>query len=209
MKRLFYLFSMLIIFLFLSCASTIKVVRADCDSVLKKNEGYVVLRIINPTANKIMDDFFDVNGNRREGIEPMHLNSDLTIKKAPFSFSELFVANSESNQIVVLKAKKGTYGITKVGKNTEYFNPYAFKVLPGVVNYAGDIKIDMVQGRYVFVWNKIRDYYDLSVEDNFIEIKALKTNSAVLNCCSEYEFVNQAKITEKMKPLFCEVKRIE
>ena len=209
MKRLFYLFSMLIIFLFLSCASTIKVVRADCDSVLKKNEGYVVLRIINPTANKIMDDFFDVNGNRREGIEPLHLNSDLIIKKAPFSFSELFVANSESNQIVVLKAKKGTYGITKVGKNTEYFNPYAFKVLPGVVNYAGDIKIDMVQGIYVFVWNKIRDYYDLSVEDNFIEIKALKTNSAFLSCCSEYEFVNQAKITEKMKPLFCEVKRIE
>ena len=209
MKRLFYLFSMLIIFLFLSCASTIKVVRADCDSVLKKNEGYVVLRIINPTANKIMDDFFDVNGNRREGIEPLHLNSDLIIKKSPFSFSELFVANSESNQIVVLKAKKGTYGITKVGKNTEYFNPYAFKVLPGVVNYAGDIKIDMVQGIYVFVWNKIRDYYDLSVEDNFIEIKALKTNSAVLSCCSEYEFVNQAKITEKMKPLFCEVKRIE
>lgn len=209
MKRLFYLFSMLIIFLFLSCASTIKVVRADCDSVLKKNEGYVVLRIINPTANKIMDDFFDVNGNRREGIEPLHLNSDLIIKKSPFSFSELFVANSESNQIVVLKAKKGTYGITKVGKNTEYFNPYAFKVLPGVVNYAGDIKIDMVQGIYVFVWNKIKDYYDLSVEDNFIEIKALKTNSAVLSCCSEYEFVNQAKITEKMKPLFCEVKRIE
>lgn len=200
---------MLIIFLFLSCASTIKVVRADCDSVLKKNEGYVVLRIINPTANKIMDDFFDVNGNRREGIEPLHLNSDLIIKKSPFSFSELFVANSESNQIVVLKAKKGTYGITKVGKNTEYFNPYAFKVLPGVVNYAGDIKIDMVQGIYVFVWNKIKDYYDLSVEDNFIEIKALKTNSAVLSCCSEYEFVNQAKITEKMKPLFCEVKRIE
>ena len=114
MKRLFYLFSMLIIFLFLSCASTIKVVRADCDSVLKKNEGYVVLRIINPTANKIIDDFFDVNGNRREGIEPMHLNSDLTIKKAPFSFSELFVANSESNQIVVLKAKKGTYVIVNI-----------------------------------------------------------------------------------------------
>ena len=68
MKRLFYLFSMLIIFLFLSCASTIKVVRADCNSVLKKNEGYVVLRIINPTANKIMDDFLMLTAIDGKGL---------------------------------------------------------------------------------------------------------------------------------------------
>lgn len=34
------------------------------------------------------------------------------------------------------------YGIIKVGNNSEYFNPYAFKVKEGVVNYAGDIKLD-------------------------------------------------------------------
>ena len=125
MKRAFYLFFMLI-FLFSSCVSSVKVMRTNSDSRLGQNEGYIVLRIINPTANRIIDEFFDVNGNRREGIEPMHLNSDLIIKKAPFSFSEFYVANSEPKQIVVLKARKGTYGIINVGKNSRYFNPYIF-----------------------------------------------------------------------------------
>ncbi len=80
MKRAFYLFFMLI-FLFSSCVSSVKVMRTNSDSRLGQNEGYIVLRIINPTANRIIDEFFDVKGKRREGIEPLHLNSDLIIKK--------------------------------------------------------------------------------------------------------------------------------
>ena len=85
MKRTFYLFFMLI-FLFSSCVSSVKVMRTNSDSRLGQNEGYIVLRIINPTANKIIDEFFDVKGKRREGIEPLHLNSDLIIKKLHFHF---------------------------------------------------------------------------------------------------------------------------
>ena len=54
MKRTFYLFFMLI-FLLSSCVSSVKVMRTNSDSRLEKNEVYIVLRIINPTANKIID----------------------------------------------------------------------------------------------------------------------------------------------------------
>lgn len=59
MKRAFYIFFMLI-FLFSSCVSSVKVMRTNSDSRLGQNEGYIVLRIINPTANRIIDEFFDV-----------------------------------------------------------------------------------------------------------------------------------------------------
>lgn len=62
MKRAFYLFFMLIIFLLSSCVSSVKVMRTNSDSRLGQNEGYIVLRIINPTANRIIDEFFDVKG---------------------------------------------------------------------------------------------------------------------------------------------------
>lgn len=54
------------------CVSSVKVMRTNSDSRLGQNEGYIVLRIINPTANRIIDEFFDVKGKRQEGIEPLH-----------------------------------------------------------------------------------------------------------------------------------------
>ncbi len=206
MKRTFYLFFMLIIFLFSSCVSSVKVMRTNSDSRLEKNEGYIVLRIINPTANKIIDEFFDAKGKRREGIEPLHLNSDLIIKRAPFSFSEFYIANSEPREIVVLKARKGTYGIINVGKNSRYFNPYIFKVVPGVVNYAGDI---VIRGKYRLGWKKATDYYDLSIEDNFCEIQELRENSLVLLHCAEYEFIDQSKKVEITMPFYLKFKKTE
>ena len=206
MKRTFYLFFMLIIFLFSSCVSSVKVMRTNSDSRLGQNEGYIVLRIINPTANRIIDEFFDVKGKRREGIEPLHLNSDLIIKKTPFSFSEFYVANSEPKQIVVLKARKGTYGIINVGKNSRYFNPYIFKVVPGVVNYAGDI---VIRGKYRLGWKKPLIITIYLYDDNFGEIQELRENSLVLLHCAEYEFIDQSKKVEITKPFYYKAKKTE
>lgn len=93
-----------------------------------------------------------------------------------------------------------------MGKNSEYFNPYLFKVEPGVVNYVGDIKLDIVTGR-VLVWHEIEDFYDLSVLDNFDEILNLKESSDFLSNYSNFKFINQSKKVEIMHPLYCHVIR--
>lgn len=191
----------------ISCASNIKIVNNDSTYLLEENEGIILFRIINPNAGKVIDEFCYSNGEIANKRTPLHLNSDLQIKRSPGSFTVFNVANTEeSEQIVLLKAKKGSYGIIKVGKNSEYFSPYVFKVTEGVINYVGDIKLDIVTGR-VLVWHEVKDYYDLSVLDNFDEILYLRDHSDLLAQYSNYEFINQSKKIEPMKPLNCHVIR--
>jgi hypothetical protein len=207
MKKINFLFFILIISsLFISCATTIETVKSDSSFVLKKDEGFILMKIINPDAGKIIDEFYYSTGEAVKNQSPLHLNSDLQIKKAPGSFSVFTVENTENEQLVLLKAKKGLYGIIKVGENSEYFNPYAFKVEAGAVNYAGDVKLDIVKGR-ILVWHKIKDYYDLSILDNFDEILKQRESSDLLSSYSDFEFINQAKNVEPMKPLYCHVIR--
>ncbi|MCI6810387.1 MAG: hypothetical protein MR958_09420 [Spirochaetia bacterium] len=200
------LFVFVISNLFLSCATTIETVKNDSPFILKDDEGFILLRILNPNVGKVIDEFYYSNGETAKKQAPLHLNSDLQIKKAPGSFSVFTVANTEKEQLVLLKARKGSYGIIKVGENSEYFNPYVFKVEAGVVNYAGDVNLDIVTGR-VLVWHKVKDYYDLSIADNFDEILNLRESSELLSIYSDFEFINQSKNVETMQPLNCHVIR--
>lgn len=209
MKKINIFFIFVLLSFLISCATTksIQIIKTDSTFTLEKDEGIILLRIINPNVGKIIDEFYYANGDSANKISPLHLNSDLQIKKAPGSFFVFTVANTEApEQIVLLKARKGSYGIIKVGENSEYFNPYAFKVKAGVVNYVGDVKLDIVTGR-ILIWHKVKDYYDLSVYDNFDQILTLKETSDLLTDYSDYEFVNQSKNVEKMKPLYCNVIR--
>lgn len=203
---LWFAFVFVISNLFLSCATTIETVKNDSPFILKDDEGFILLRILNPNVGKVIDEFYYSNGETAKKQAPLHLNSDLQIKKAPGSFSVFTVANTEKEQLVLLKARKGSYGIIKVGENSEYFNPYVFKVEAGVVNYAGDVNLDIVTGR-VLVWHKVKDYYDLSIADNFDEILNLRESSELLSIYSDFEFINQSKNVETMQPLNCHVIR--
>ena len=200
------LFVFVISNLFLSCATTIETVKNDSPFILKDDEGFILLRILNPNVGNVIDEFYYSNGETAKKQAPLHLNSDLQIKKAPGSFSVFTVVNTEKEQLVLLKARKGSYGIIKVGENSEYFNPYVFKVEAGVVNYAGDVNLDIVTGR-VLVWHKVKDYYDLSIADNFDEILNLRESSELLSIYSDFEFINQSKNVETMQPLNCHVIR--
>ncbi len=208
MKKInLFLFVFIISSFFISCATTIEIVKNDSPFILKEDEGIILLRILNSNVDKVIDEFYYSTGDTVKKQAPLHLNSDLQIKKAPGSFSVFTVANTEtSEQFVLLKAKKGAYGIIKIGENSEYFNPYVFKVEAGVVNYAGDVKLDIVTGR-VLVWHKVKDYYDLSISDNFDEILILRESSDLLSIYSNYEFINQSKNVETMQPLNCHVIR--
>ena len=96
-------------------------------------------------------------------------------------------------------------GIDPFGKKYERTD-YAFNIKEGVVNYAGDIRLDIITGR-VLVWHKVKDYYDLSVSDNFEEILEQKESSYFLSIFSDYEFINQSKNIKTMQPLNCHVIR--
>ena len=194
---------------FVSCVSTIETAKNDSYSILKEDEGFILLRIINPNVGRIIDKFYYTDGKPLKNQSFWQLNSDLQIKKAPGSFAIFTVENMESpEQFVMLKAQKGSYGIIKVGNNSEYFNPYVFKVEAGVVNYVGDIKLDIVTGR-VLIWHKVKDFYDFSVLDNFDEILDLKESSDFLSNYLSFKFINQSKELEVMRPLNCHVIRDE
>lgn len=194
-------------FVFTSCATTVETVNLDSLFVLNDNEGFILMRIVNPNAGKVVDNFYYSNGKKAKNKKALRLNSDLQIKRATGSVWTFTVKNREApEQYVMLKARKGSYAIIQVGNNSEYFNPYIFKVEAGVVNYAGDIKLDIVTGR-VLVYRDIKDYYDLSVVDKFDEIVELRKSLDFLSVYSEYEFIDQSKNIEPMKPLFCRVIR--
>jgi hypothetical protein len=208
MKNKKYIFILCILSIFsVSCVSTIETAKNDSLSILKEDEGFILLRIINPNVGKTIDKFYYSDGEPVKNQYFLQLNSDLQIKKAPGSFSFFTVANTEApEQFVVLKAKKGSYGIIKIGNNSEYINPYVFKVEAGVVNYVGDIKLDIVTGRFL-IWHKVKDYYDFSVADNFDEILSLKESSNYLSKYSSFKFINQSKKIEIRHPINCHVIR--
>lgn len=206
-KNLIILFSLFILLVLSSCTTTVNLLDEKDDLTLEENEGFVVLRILNPKAGQTIDSFFTGDGQKIENQEPLYLNSDLVIKKAPGSFTELTVKNTTPDiQLVIFKLKKGSYGIIKVGENSEYLDPYIFKIDANVINYVGDIKLDIVNGK-ILIWRDVKDYYDLSVEDNFTEIQALKNKSELLNPLWIYPLINHAKATDKMTPLFCHIIR--
>lgn len=70
----------------------------------------------------------------------------------------------------------------------------------------GDIQLEFVQGD-VLAWNEIKDYYDLSVTDNFDEIVKLKDALNFFSEYAAYSFVNQSKNVSTMEPVFCNVIR--
>ena len=202
-----YIFIIVIILVLSSCTTTVNLLDEKDDLTLEENEGFVVLRILNPKAGQTIDSFFTGDGEKLENRKPLYLNSDLVIKKAPGSFKELIVKNTTSDiQFVIFKLKKGSYGIIKVGENSEYLDPYIFKVDADVINYVGDIKLDIVNGK-VLIWREVKDYYDLSVEDNFTEIQVLKAESELFNPFWSYSLINHAKATDKMTPIFCHIIR--
>ena len=204
-KQLFIICILSIIFV--SCVTSVEFAKNDNPSILKEDEGFILLRILNPNVGKTIDKFYYTNGKIVKNQDSLNLNSDLQIKKAPGSFSIFTVANTEvPEQYVMLKAKKGSYGIIKIGNNSEYINPYVFKVEAGVVNYVGDIKLDIVTGRFL-IWHKVKDYYDFSVADNFDEILSLKESSNYLSKYSSFKFINQSKKIEIRHPLNCHVIR--
>ena len=55
--------------------------------------------------------------------------------------------------------------------------------------------------------DKVKDYYDLSIADNFDEILNLRESSELLSIYSDFEFINQSKNVETMQPLNCHVIR--
>ena len=61
MKKIEYLlFTIIISSFFISCATTIETVKTekkDSPVVLGKDEGFILLRILNPTAGKTINEF--------------------------------------------------------------------------------------------------------------------------------------------------------
>lgn len=205
MKKI--LFSFFILFFLASCTTTVNLLNEEDETVLDPNEGFVILRILNPTAGKTTDSFYRGDGKKLEYIKPLHLNSDLIVKKAPGSFTELIVQNTAADvQLCIFRLKQGSYGIIRVGKNSEYLDPYIFTVEAGVINYVGDIKLDVVSGK-ILIWREVKDYYDLSVEDNFSNIQDLQNESELLNSFWSYALVNHANPTNKMLPINCHIIR--
>ena len=56
------LFVFVISNLFLSCATTIETVKNDSPFILKDDEGFILLRILNPNVGKVIDEFYYSNG---------------------------------------------------------------------------------------------------------------------------------------------------
>ena len=83
MKKIEYLlFTIIISSFFISCATTIESVKTekkDSPVMLGKDEGFILLRILNPTACRTIDEFYYSNGNNVNNQEPLILNSDLQI----------------------------------------------------------------------------------------------------------------------------------
>ena len=108
-KQLFIICILSIIFV--SCVTSVEFAKNDNPSILKEDEGFILLRILNPNVGKTIDKFYYTNGKIVKNQDSLNLNSDLQIKKAPGSFSIFTVANTEApEQYVMLKAKKGSYG---------------------------------------------------------------------------------------------------
>ena len=75
MKKFKFLFILSIFFV--SCATTIETEKNNSSSILKENEGFILLRILNPNVGKTIDKFYYTNGKIVQNQSSLHLNSDL------------------------------------------------------------------------------------------------------------------------------------
>ena len=66
------LFVFVISNLFLSCATTIETVKNDSPFILKDDEGFILLRILNPNVGKVIDEFYYSNGETAKKQPPLH-----------------------------------------------------------------------------------------------------------------------------------------
>ncbi len=170
---------------------------------LSENEDFILLRVHSPATGKVVSDFYYTDKHKVKNVRPLHLNSDLYIRKAPMARTDFVVKVRETDQIVLLKAKKATYGIIHVGNYSDYWDAYIWNVESGKVNYIGDITLDVVEGTLPKN-KKIKDYYDMSVADNFNEIIE---DEEIVKLCSGYKIINQSKNTDTCKPYGCLITR--
>mgnify|MGYP007066025921 CR=1 FL=1 len=88
--------------LFASC-TTMNVNNVNKGEALKGGWGYVIARVINPTAGKTVP-FFKLDG---EVYKYYELNSDIKFENANNSFTSFVVENNTAGkQIIFLSAKK-------------------------------------------------------------------------------------------------------
>ena len=184
--------------LFASC-NTMPMENVEKGVALEDDWGYVIARVINPTAGKTIP-CYTQDGEVDEYVK---LNSDIMFEKSNNSYTSFIVGNNQdANQIVFLTAKKGWYLIRQIGENSYYAADYHFKVHKGKINYIGDIYIDLVQGGLT-TYSLGYDWYDLTVKDNFSDLTGFEP---YLSEYKEYELVNSSKEYKK-KPWICPVDR--
>jgi hypothetical protein len=185
--------------LFSSCAS-MGLLQEDLSlENLREDEGYVVMRIHNETAGKSLG-FYSANGKELE-IPELKLNSDIEIRRGPISFKSLVIKNDKNPQLVITKAKKGIYGIVKVGKYSDYMSAYLFTVEPGSVNYIGDIYLSLIEGG-VPLFSKPKDYYSIAVVDNF---ESVQNDISSIKAFESLPLVNISTSQEPRRPEFCPI----
>ena len=184
--------------LFVSC-NTMPMKNVEKGVVLEDDWGYVIARVINPTAGKTIP-YYTLDGEVNEYVK---LNSDIKFENANNSFTSFVVENNTAGkQIIFLSAKKGWYLIGKIGEESYYILNYEFKVNKGKINYIGDIYIDLVQGGITDL-SIGQDWYDLTVKDNFSDLTGFEP---YLSEYKEYELVNSSR-NHKVKPFLCPVDR--
>lgn len=198
-----------IAFLFSSC--TLTNVRQD-NQILSENEGWIVFRVINPTAGKELP---FTRENERLSIPPLELNSDITFAKVfgGFGFGTFTIQNTEAPiQLVAVKKKEGKYILFKVGKNSRYVNSKQIKpfvVEKGKVNYLGDIYIDLVQGSLP-LGVKAKDWYHLRIEDHFDELMDFFQRHGYFSEDGKFDTLAEKNIcsetTNQLLPDYCPVR---
>ena len=182
--------------LFASC-TTMNVNNVNKGETLKGGWGYVIARVINPTAGKTVP-FFKLDG---EVYKYYELNSDIKFENRYYGFSPFELKNNEAPvQLYFLKARKGTYYIYEVGKNSMYKPVYSFYIEEGKINYIGDFYLDVIRGT-ISNLTIGRDWYDLTVKDKFSDLSDFD-----LSEYKQYETVN-ASFEYKNEPWTSPVER--
>lgn len=199
MKKLIQIILTCLTVFFVSCSSMPmkSVENVEKGVALEKNWGYVIARVINPTAGKTVP-FFKLDG---EVYKYYELNSDIKFENRYYGFSPFELKNNEAPvQLYFLKARKGTYYIYEVGKNSMYKPVYSFYIEEGKINYIGDFYLDVIRGR-ISNLTIGRDWYDLTVKDNFFDLSDFD-----LSDYKQYELVN-ASFEYKNEPWTSPVER--
>lgn len=216
MKKYFWFSVLFLLLLISSCVTSAPFDEEDIG--LKKNEGYLVVRIINPGAGK---NFYGTSesGERIENFPSIKTNSDISVSCIPFCISPCIIKNDVAPvQIGVMKIKKGRYGISYVGKNSMYTEMKTFFVHPQSVNYLGDLFINYIDGIIATVFSpytedKIRrnEFYTLEIEDHSEEIYVALKKMGYYGEGGAFEnlpYINICKPTKKILwPALCPMSR--